>query len=278
MYTMTMKPFSVFLLLAVGAACTEIGPTITPLEDSGTPSTPVVQRVFVEEFSGVRCVNCPAGSAEIARLESLYPGRLVVSSIHAGFFSNPYAENRYDFRTPEGNNLLNLLGQPLGYPSAVINRRKFEGEADLQLSRAQWAGFIAEELGKPPQLDLRMAVNYDSTRRELRADLDVVRLVQGLSTEGLRLSVFMTESNIADMQLGPDGKNPEYLHQHVLRRALTPYDGSPVGEDLGTRSTVRRSYTFLLPSNWNASNCRIIAVAHRSGSSWDVLQVIEKRL
>jgi hypothetical protein len=273
-----MKPFSVFLLLAFGAACTEIGPTIVPLEDSGTPSAPIVQRVFVEEFSGVRCVNCPAGSAEIAQLEARYPGRLVVTSIHAGFFSNPYAENRYDFRTPEGNNLLNLLGQPLGYPSAVINRRKFEGEADLQLSRAQWAGFIAEELGKTPQLDLQMVVNYDSSRRELRADVDVLRLVPGLNTEGLRLSVFMTESNIADVQLGPDGKNPEYPHQHVLRRALTPYDGSPIGEDLNSRSPVRRSYTLLLPSNWNASNCRIIAVAHRSGSSWDVLQAIEKRL
>jgi hypothetical protein len=166
----------------------------------------------------------------------------------------------------------------LGYPSAVINRRKFEGEADLQLSRAQWAGFIAEELGKTPQLDLQMVVNYDSSRRELRADVDVLRLVPGLNTEGLRLSVFMTESNIADVQLGPDGKNPEYPHQHVLRRALTPYDGSPIGEDLNSRSPVRRSYTLLLPSNWNASNCRIIAVAHRSGSSWDVLQAIEKHL
>src|ERR1700741_1300369 len=85
------------------------------------------RKVLIEEFTGVRCVNCPDGSAEIENLLSLYGGNLVAVSIHSGFFSDPYPDNLYDFRTPEGDQLLNYLGQPLGYPTAVIDRKLFNG-------------------------------------------------------------------------------------------------------------------------------------------------------
>lgn len=273
--TLMHKLWILGLLLLAG--CTEIGPVITPLgQGNPDPGQSASRRVLVEEFSGVRCVNCPAGAQDLERLAALYPGRLVILSIHAGFFSNPYPENRYDFRTPEGNNLLNLLGQPLGYPSAVVNRRKFEGEPDLQLSRAQWAGFIAQELEQKPGVDVRISSAYSGNSRELRADVDVVRLEAGASSSDLRLSVYIVENDIADTQLTPDGKQNDYVHQHVLRKALTPFDGTPVGPDLQSASSVRRSFVFTLPEGWNPDKCKLIAFAHRSGDRWDVLQAAEK--
>lgn len=279
MQFLTLSKILLLQSLLFLVSCTEIGPVITPQED-GSGSTPnMVQRVFVEEFSGVRCVNCPAGSTELAQLAERYPERLVVVSIHAGFFSNPYPENRYDFRTAEGNNLLTLLGQPLGYPSAVINRRTFEGEADLHLSRAQWAGFIAQELQKQPQVAIELTSTLDRTSRELRAVVDIKRLSNMTSTPtDVRLSVFLTENNLLDAQLTPEGKKTDYLHQHVLRKALTPYDGILIGEDLKAQGTTRRSFMFTLPLAWNANECNLIAVVHRSGDTWEVLQAMEVSL
>ncbi len=267
-----------FMLFFFG--CTEIGPVITPLEP-GAPGggQSATQTVLIEEFSGVRCVNCPAGSAELEQLAKTYPGRLVVVSIHAGFFSNPYAENQYDFRTAEGNSLINLLGQPLGYPSAVINRKKFEGETDLQLSRSQWAGFIAQELNRTPTVDLKVTSSFNAGNRELRAEVDVKRLENLADPASLKLSVFLTENDILDTQLTPEGKKNDYMHRHVLRKALTPFDGTPIGADLvSTGSTTRRSFIFTLPEGWRPEACKLIVAAHRSGDSWEVLQAAEKNL
>lgn len=272
-----MWAYSVRLLLIPvvlgGMACSEIGPVITPLEENNTISSDTLQRVFIEEFSGVRCVNCPAGSTELAQLEERYPGQLVVMSVHAGFFSNPYPESRFDFRTGEGNALLNLLGQPLGYPSAVINRRLFEGEADLHLSRAQWAGFIAQDLKRRAAYSLEIEPTYNTSDRLFRVDVRTSRLDNAVvDLNDLRISVFLTESGIQDMQLTPEGKQPEYVHRHVLRKALTPFDGVPVGEELNTQKNLVRSFSLQMPEAWNPAACQVIAVLHRSGNEWTVLQ------
>ena len=104
-----------FLTLSI-SACTEIAPVVPALGD---------RKVLVEEFTGVRCVNCPAGASELDNLRGIYGDRLVVVSVHAGEFSPPFSDSRFDFRTPEGEALEKRLGAPLGYPTAVINRKQF---------------------------------------------------------------------------------------------------------------------------------------------------------
>ena len=124
------------LLAVVLGSCTEIPPVVPALGD---------RKVLVEEFTGVRCVNCPAGASELENLKGIYGERLVIVSIHAGDFSPPFTDSRFDFRTAEGDALEKRLGAPLGYPTAVINRKKFTGQTGLQVGRSQWAGLIAAE-------------------------------------------------------------------------------------------------------------------------------------
>ena len=98
-----MKKLISFLLLAllITSACEEIQPVIDCLscEDDGPPIVidPQDRKVLIEEFTGVRCVNCPAGSAEIQNLLSVYGEQLIAISIHAGFYANPYPENQYPY-------------------------------------------------------------------------------------------------------------------------------------------------------------------------------------
>jgi thiol-disulfide isomerase/thioredoxin len=80
--------------------------------------------VVVEEFSGARCPNCPQGTQQLEDLKSLYGDQLIIVTIHAGDFAFKYDESSFDFTTSEGNVLLQMLGNPIGYPSAVINRVK----------------------------------------------------------------------------------------------------------------------------------------------------------
>jgi hypothetical protein len=89
-----MKYFPVALLFVIAAffntGCEEIPPTVTPFMGE-TPDTVVdvtsqQRQVLIEEFTGVRCVQCPAGAAEIETLLALHGDQLVAVAIHAGDF------------------------------------------------------------------------------------------------------------------------------------------------------------------------------------------------
>lgn len=126
-------------------SCTENKPVIPCLScDSSSVNvvpTNTTKKVLMEEFTGVRCVNCPQAQAEIKNLqtEGIFGEDLIVVSYHAGFFSEPYSDSQKDFRTPAGTEILNFLETPIGYPSGVVNRKQFEGERSLQLIQfATW--------------------------------------------------------------------------------------------------------------------------------------------
>ena len=73
-----------------------------PLSDDDISNWENKKVVLLEDYTGVRCVNCPA-AAEIANgLLAQYEHQLVVLGIHAGFLSMPIG-GFPDFQTEEGN-------------------------------------------------------------------------------------------------------------------------------------------------------------------------------
>jgi len=267
---------SLFCLFAL-TTCQEIPPVITPLNPDNTGGNNTKRRVLIEEFTGVRCVNCPAGTVEVLNLRELYKDQLISVGVHAGSFAPPYPDSKVDFRTTEGDGILNLLGKPLGYPSAVVNRKLYDGEFDLQLGRSQWAGFIAQELALAPVVEVKLSKNYNPTTRVLQVTVDT-EVLQTLPQDDIRLSVMLAEDQIVDVQLTPDGKQSDYSHRHNLRDMLTPFDGDLIGNELKSTKKSSRSYTFTLPAGWVAGKCSVIAFAHLGGEKLDVLQVNEVKV
>ncbi len=263
--------FSFFILSFLFTACEEIAPTLNPVTPNPGGEDSIVRKVLIEEFSGVRCVNCPAGSAAIENLLNIYGDQLIAISIHAGFFAPPYPESKYDFRTADGNNLLSYLKEPLGYPTAVVNRKLFDMEFDLHLSQGQWAGFIAQEAAAAPQVSLELIKNYDTISRQLNIEVNI-KTLEPITGEDIRLSLALTETDIIDVQLAPSGKVNDYKHKHVLRDFITNYDGNPIPEIKEKGVTLTKSFTYTLSANYIAKNCTIIAFVHLNGEKKDVLQ------
>ncbi|MFN7117869.1 MAG: Omp28 family outer membrane lipoprotein [Saprospiraceae bacterium] len=263
--------YSLFLLSFLFTACEEIPPTINPVDPNPGGGGPTPRKVLIEEFSGVRCVNCPAGSEAIENLLTIYKDQLIPISIHAGFFAPPYPDSKYDFRTPDGNNLLSYLTEPLGYPSAVVNRKIFTGEPDIQLGQNQWAGYIAQEAAQAPEVTLTLNSTYNNVNRQLNIEVNI-KTLEPIEGSDIRLSVALTETNISDVQLTPTGRVSDYKHKHVLRDFITNYDGNPVPEIQKDGSTLSKSFTYTLPANYMAENCNIIAFVHLNGEKKDVLQ------
>lgn len=265
----------IWLLLG---SCTEIGPEITPLTGTPAADTTTVQRkVLVEELTGVRCVNCPAGTAEILRLQEVYGDRLVAVALHAGSFAIPYPDSRQDFRIPETNSLLNYLGSPLGYPSAVVNRKLFDGERDLQLSRGLWPLYIEQEINTTPLIRIEMDRLYDENTREIRVDVEVEAL-ETVEEENIKLSLMLVEDLVADVQLTPEGKQADYIHHHNLRDMLTAFNGSSIMGPLPRGEVAIRNYFYTLSADWQIENCYLIALVHLDGERKDVLQVEQLKI
>jgi len=267
------------LLSLIGLwSCDENAPVIPCLSCNNGDVTvePTDKKILVEEFTGVRCVNCPAGSAEIENLLDLHGERLIAISIHAGFFSAPYAESNEDYTIPEGTAMEGFLDSPLGYPTAVINRKLFENQDDLQLTQTSWAGLIQQEKSELSPLIFDLTLNFDEGSRQLTANTKI-QPAENLTGE-YRYSVMVTESGIKDVQLTPDGIVTDYEHKHVLRDMMTPFDGESIDENFTVGTIVEKEHQMTLPDNWNANKVTVIVVIHETGESREVVQVEEKSL
>lgn len=269
-----------FLFLALRFfACEEIPPTLNPgggnNNGGNTPVEEQQRQVLIEEFTGVRCVNCPAGSDAIEALLNIHGEQLVAVGIHAGFFAVPYAESNENLATDAGAAILSFVGEPLGYPTAVVNRTQFDGEESLQLAQSQWAGYIAQELLTPPSVKIEILPDYNSDDRSL--DVSTKLYVQEtLTNPDIRLTVYITENNIEDAQLTPDGLQVDYNHKHVFRDVLTAVSGDVLGEAFTANTTIERDFTFTLPDHWVAEECHVVAFVHLGGGSKEVLQAHEE--
>ncbi len=270
--------FLSIIVFALCFSCKEIQPVIPPFGDGGGSVivTPESRKVLIEEFTGVSCVNCPQGAAQIEDLISIHGESLIAISIHAGFFSSPYP-GQQDFRTEEGSAILNLLGGESSYPAGVINRKIFDGEIDHQVGQASWAGHIANELTEDAKVTIDISTNYNSETRKL--DIDVTGGAIEIIDGALRISVMVVETNIKDKQLTPDGLIDDYSHKHVLRDMLTDATGDELAlEGLAVNETYEKSYSMVLPEAWESGNCSVVAFVHETGTTTTVLQAEEHYL
>lgn len=278
-----MKKLLLFLpILLFALACSEIPPIVNPVTDDGTPFEPIdisdqPRQILIEEFTGIRCVQCPAGAVEIEALRAIHGNQLVAIAIHAGGFAPPLpGVSNFDFRTPEGDQLLAYIEEPFGYPSASINRKHFEGEFNLQLGRAKWAGYIADEKAIPPKVRIGIAPLYNNDSRALEVKV-LLQVDETIEQDDVRLSVSLIEDGIIDVQDTPNGKVYDYVHKHVLRTMLTNYDGNTLDGPLAAGTEIEKEFSFTIPAGWDPANMHVVAYVNL-GADKEVLQVHEVKL
>jgi len=270
-----------FLMVLAAAGvwgCAENWVVIEPTSPSeGNEPGEEKRVVLAEELTGVRCPNCPEGTAALIALQQQYRGRLVAVSIHAALgYDQPFPNSRYDFRTAKGTEMANYIGSAFFFPTAAINRRVVPPETEPYLPRQLWAGIIAEELEKPLLVGLSLDLTYEASSRRLIAK---VRLTPKQSLDGdHRLTVLITQDSLVDYQKVNLVTEPNYLHRHVLRSVLTQATGDALPA-LQANQPIERSFELTLPADWEAKYCSVVAFVHRGGiPNKEVLQATEKHI
>ncbi len=236
------------------------------------PFTPE-KRVLLEDYTGVRCVNCPAAAEVVAQLKDLYGDKLVVMGIHGGNVMTQPLNPDIDFRTPEGNEWWNYFGfsfKPIG----MVDRK---GAPNYPLNSGEWATEVATELEKDPVVALRITNAYNAASRTLNVAVSGKMLAD--NGNPLKLVVSLMENDIVGPQITPSGLNPDYVHKHVFRGTL---DRQAWGQSIGDApfaagSMFEKNYSYTLPDNFVADNCSVVAYVYQDNDK-AVLQVEERHV
>lgn len=213
-------------------------------------TSPELRTGFLEDFTGVNCVNCPDGHAVMASVAAAHPGRVSLVGVHAGGYAVP-SSGQPDFRTTFGTALDNFYNPP-GYPMGVINRRPFNGTTVL--GRGSWPAAIDEVLAMPSPVNLGMESSYDAGTQTLTVDVSLYYTADSPGGDD-RIGVLLTENHIFGYQ---SGGSANYDHTHVLRTYLTSIWGDTVSTTTAG-TMVDRTFTFTVPAAWNIANCEVTA-------------------
>ena len=276
-----------FILLAIFfSACKEEPIVIPILSGNGNPTggTAIEKKIFVEEYTGAGCVNCPDGAAILNDLRTnTYKEKLILVSVHAGFFtkkSQVPKEAKFDFTTTKGTELQLFLGEPNGYPAAIVNRKIRDSNTGSLVaeSKDQWASIIQTESKEKAQAKLVFKNGFDPATRNLQINFQI-EPNETLSGD-YAYTVMITENNVTDAQKTPTGVKTDYVHRHILRDILTAAQGNAIAEKLTKGVSVGKSLSYTLPTAWKSKDCEVIVILHKTGASKEVIQaedeVVEK--
>lgn len=224
----------------------------------------VARAVLIEEFTGQRCVNCPAAHEEMERLQHLYGADSVVAvSIHAGPLAVFPRANVIGLRTELGDNYYKYWKVEAA-PMGIVNRTG--GVTD----RFTWAGQVHAALQKTAALKLSLENVYDDVKREVAIKVTA----EGLEDVKGKLQLWIVEDGIICTQFMADGKpKPDYEQNHVLRAAVNGEWGTDflVNAD----KTITQSFTMAIDKGWNAEKVSVVAFVYNDGG---VQQVTKKHI
>ena len=236
-----------------------------------------VRKILLEDYTGFKCGNCPS-AAEIARdIADLYPGRVILMTVHSGYFAEPTTTHTYDFRTPEATEWDDFFGiSDAGNPNGMVNRINYDGSKIITPSK--WSAAVNSLLSSEPEMKIKLNVFYSINRKEFTVDADVTYIKEGNPNQ--QLVVAILEDSIVQYQIDYR-KTPQdienYVHNHVFRTSMNGTWGEQLSAtDINASSVIRKSYTYKIPEgkDWRIEKLKIVAFVHDNVSK-EILQAEE---
>ncbi|MFA6569994.1 MAG: Omp28-related outer membrane protein [Bacteroidota bacterium] len=238
------------------------------------------RKIFLEEFTGHRCGNCPEAAELAHEFKAKYPNLVVLAAYHTSSLANPVGKvYSYDFRTPEGNAIEQIVGEA-AHPAGMINRVKFEGQ--LVLGKPKWQAALESQLNKTAIMTLKLNAYINVYTNELEIEVDVNYLSAG--TANHYLAVYIVEDSIVkpqtDYRIQPPASPDvlDYVHNNVLRTAVNGIHGDQLSTGIiPANSVFNKKYNYSIPAgkDWRIHQLRIIAFVHDKDASNEILQVEE---
>jgi len=273
------KPF-------ISATPTELNQSLYPGDWNTYPwpvfeaNTNTNRNILLEDYTGHKCVYCPAAATIAATIETANPGRVFVASIHvspggAGPFQHTDAEYPYDFTNPQGIVYGATFANGFGFdanPKGTISRKPFNGT--MFQGANNWTSTVSQALAQNElRTNIQAVVNYYPETRGvfLHTEIDTM----GQAASDVAVVVYLIEESFVSKQKFPSGVVEEDYHHHNVHRGSI--DGNAFGRllktgDLNTNGKFYLNYSYKLPEQYDASNCHLL-VYTMNRATYEVYQV-----
>ncbi len=264
--------------------------------DTFNKATRQERKILIQDFTGVKCSNCPKAASTIKKIKENNPDRVVSVAIHSGpeNFTHPKTDHsKYDFRTSDGDRIASMLGGVVNMPIGTVDQVLFEGEEDILTSFISWEGQSEKRL-KRYLSPLNLDINVERFDKDTIIFLVRV-LYDSLQNDGVNfLNVYLTEDGIVDYQYDLIlGDIEEYDHEHVFRDNLTalggdslvvkgeanPYVEGRVFQKRFVVAVKNDDPTAEYSTGWNYQNLNAVAfVSRKRAKDFEVIHAVEKHL
>jgi hypothetical protein len=175
-----------------------------------------VKKVLLEDYTGVRCNNCPAAARIAEEIAKSSRTRVVVMSVHAGHLAAPSPPYTLDLRCDEGVAYFkdfNLNATPAG----LINRSQ-KSVGVFQYSSPEWVEAVKAELAQP--MTFKLKVEGSLTQDGTAINANITYTATGTASSDYNLLVFLVEDGIKGAQADKENIVWDYVFHNVLRETL----------------------------------------------------------
>ena len=254
------------MLVSMGCDKIDINNTHKPFNPSGHGKT-----VLIKDFTGVRCVNCPAAAEAVHELQhELGEDQVFIMSVHAGYLAQPVGLFP-DFTTPEGtawygSNSSNPLFS-VDHVALTDGNTLYVEQVDTPLSDA-----LAEE----QTFDIFTAALYDDETRQLNLEADVVATAE--VTGNFYVTACLLEDSIVGRQVVPGGIDTAYVFRNVFRGTINGADGDVfLNGQVYVNDEYIYKYSIELDPAYNADQCYFMAYVYDK-TDGKILQTAVKKI
>ena len=286
---------AIMAVIAIGInGCKEVGPQLpwgntSVISDTtyieSTVATPDPKNVLIEMETGVSCPNCPQGHAVLDQLLQTYHSRVVAMAYHSNKLgaqdeSIPGITIQV-LSCPDAQAVLDNFGDPGGRPSASIDRIPDNdlGPTTIYADYSNWIQYTQTRLGVASPVNIKLSRVYEPSSKTVTVSAELH--YTSAQTDSQKLSIFLTEDSIVTAQEhGASHYDTFYVHNAIVRKALTNPNGDIMRINLTAGTVIRRLYTYQITNSiWRPSHMNIVAFVHKNGNPpADVLQATSIKL
>ena len=221
--------------------------------------------VLLEDFTGQRCVNCPAAAELIETLQEEYGADNVVAvGIYGGVLGSLPNGTPLPLCTDEGGWYYDHWG--------VANRPQPFGMVDRQgfIDTSAWPQAVYSNIQKQAEVMLEAECAYDDVSR----NVGITVAADGLANINGSLQVWLVEDSVTSVQfLTGNVVDEEYMHNHVFRATVNGQMGDDISIIQGER--VEREFTYEISQDWKPEDMSVVAFIYNDTG---VLQTVRAKL
>ena len=253
-------------------------------------NTNTFRNVLIEDYTGHKCVFCPAAADLAHQLHSDNPTRVFVASIHSGptgigdFQSVSPPEYSTDFTNPQGVEIGTYFGTNdggfIGNPRGTVNRYN---NGYVFQSPANWTSLLTNQITQNDlKVNIQSVLNYFASTKGAFLHVEVEKLDQTMSNELGIVAYIIEDSLVGDQKMSDNSHNSSYVHRDIHRGNVDGLAfGKVLSSDMLINSKYYINYSFLVPNqldgNYNAENMHVLIYVY-DRVTWEIYQVIKQKI